>query len=183
MKSIKKRWHGIPIAILLAVLVVALAAGGVLAITTPQTQIITQVIWEPVTPVASSVSGFDNVTKPDLLVGTMDTTENMVVIATVTVVVGTGDAPSTLTLALDTSTTTLYDTSLGGYGVILASLAVDNPMDEDIVFSLNSIYGPTTSSETLAVEGTYTFTEIAGGTAGPDPGTANVEVTIDLVSP
>lgn len=162
--------------LLVAVMAVTMLTGVAFAAMN-QTQIITQVIWEPTD---SSVAGLEDYTKPKLLVNTMDAAENMVVIATVTVEVGVGKAPDTLTLTLDSSTTTLYDSSLGGYGVVLTSLAVDNPMGEEIVFSLNSLYGPTTASKVLTVEGVYIFTEIAGGMAGPVPGTANVKVDISL---
>lgn len=172
-----KSWHRIPTALLVVLLIAVMTTGAALAATS-QDQTITQVIWEPVD---SSVTGLVDVTKPDLLVGTMSQPDNDTVIATVTVIVGTGDAGSTLTLTIDDTTTTLYNE--WGYGVVLSSVAANNPMGVDLMLSANTALGTNPASEVLTEEGTYIFTEIAGGMAGNTPGTANVVVDISLSKP
>ncbi len=170
----KKRWHGIPVGAASIILALMLVGGGVFA-----AMVCDQTITQQITPapVATSVTcDSSSINLPSLQVNKMNGPQNDTVIGTVTVVIGNDGAGNWLHLILNASTTSLYST----YGVYLISPAGDNPMGVVLLLSVNDPYMTLDDSIQLTAQGTYVFEERAGGQAGPNPGTANVVVTINL---
>ncbi|MBA7558400.1 hypothetical protein ES708_00003 [subsurface metagenome] len=181
-RLLKKRWHSIPVALVSALLVLVLVAGGAFAaINLSEDQTITQTVenWE---------YGSITVAQPDLELSSMKTGESyneahdIVFIDAVTVVVGEDGKGKWLHLKLDkASASPYYDM----YGVSLVDTVELMDRFLSVQFGMKTIDGVPIPdvldySVQLTEAGTYTFNEYIVATAGDATGTAQVKVTISL---
>lgn len=170
---LKKRWHGIPVALMSAVLAIVLIAGGALAtVNLSETQTITQTIEE--WNFGSITVAQSNPVLADVKVGFRYPN---VQIGLVTVEVGSDGVDKYLHMKLNKESASLYDF----YSVTLASTT--NAMGEALNFNVQ--FGGEfpellDASIQLTETGEYIFMGFVSAQAGSGGGTANVKVTYTL---
>lgn len=176
---LKKKWHSVPVALVSALLVLVLVAGGALAtvhITEPQTITQTVEVWE----YGSITVAEPSLTLPNLKVGgSCGPHFNDAVV----VEVGLDGVGKYLHLKLDADSASLYTI----YQVTLSTGATGGSQPEGsdpviliVGFGMPGVDAASDVSQRLEVEGTYTFTETIFAMAGDTAGTAVVNVTFTL---
>ncbi len=177
-RFLKRRWHSIPVALLSALLVLALTAGGVFAaVITGTTQTITQ-------EVVLAFDDYGSITADPITLDRVMVGENVSQSfpGAVIVEVGPDGVGKYLHLSLNTASD-LYSWC----GVTLTSHAGDNPIT-GMRLTINVTYGEIGGqprdygpcSVQLTEPGTYIFEQTVGAILEGTPGTAEVKVDITL---
>ncbi|MBA7584461.1 hypothetical protein ES708_26416 [subsurface metagenome] len=178
-RFLNKKWHSIPVALLSALLVLALVAGGAFAaVYITEDQLITQEITEPYVPPDKD---YGTIEAPTIDLPGIEVGETFgLVTGTVTVTVGPDGVGKWLHIRLDDTTVGAYDF----FGANIRSEAADNPMVElvtiGVTYNVDPLVETWEMSTLLTAEGEYTFREFVCGTAGQTAQTAEVKLIFTL---